>query len=90
MKIKRITRKLSIVMAAIAMPFLLPNCSKEKENEKDAPLKSQMESTVKPLIPAFLSMSKLETEVITVAQNRVKINFKAKVNPSEPLYIMDH
>ncbi len=80
-------------MAAIAMPFLLPNCSKEKENEKenekDAPLKSQMESTVKASIPAFLSMSKLETEVITVAQNRVEINFKANVSSSEPLYIED-
>lgn len=83
-------RQISVIsVPVITMTALLaiPGCS--GEDQKVAPLKSEIESNVKIAIPPFLSLASLETEIIPIMENHVKINFKAKVRPMEDLYIDD-
>lgn len=87
MKLRPIIPPLAFASLGLAAAFILPGCS--GEDARVAPLKSEMEAHVKAAISPFLSLADLETEVIPVKENRVKISFKAKVKASEDLFIAD-
>lgn len=88
-KLKSPVAWLPVAKAAILSISLsvLTGCS--KEDERVAPLKSDMEASLKTALPAFLSLNELETEAISIGENRVKINFKAEAGSSDDLYIVD-
>lgn len=87
MKPKPFTHYFVPALIALAASFMLPGCS--GEDARDAPPKSDMEAAAKAAIPPFLSLAAFDSEAIPVAENHVKINFKAKVKAAEDLFIAD-
>lgn len=74
-------------ITALAATFIFVGCS--GEDERVAPLKADVEASLSAGMPPFLALASMETEVIPLVENRVKINFKAMVEPKEDLYIAD-
>ena len=70
---------LSVISLAL---LLLPACSSKSE-----PPAQQVKDQVRTALPPYLTLVKIESELIGAGQDGVKVNFKATVTSKENLYL---
>jgi hypothetical protein len=87
MKTPLLSQIIPTLPTAIAAAFVLTSCS--GEDPRVAPLQAEQEAALKGAIPPFLTLDAFESEIIPMQEDRVKINFKAKVKAAEDLFISD-
>jgi len=85
MKLPKNMKLTCLPIPAFAAALLFIGCS--GEDPRVAPLKDDIQSAVQIHVPPYVALVEMETEVIPVKEDQVKINFKAKVKVSEDLYI---
>lgn len=78
-----------IYLASIAIASLISFIGCSGEDSHAAPPSDQLQSKLKSKIPPYLAIVEFKTEVIPVAGDQVKINFKATVRANEDLHEPD-